>query len=43
MPARLLAVLLAVLCASVLVSCGDDSYRSEATCQYPADRQRTGP
>lgn len=37
MPARLLAVLLAVLCA-VLVSCGDDSGNaSEATCQYPAD------
>ncbi len=38
MPARLLAVLLAVLCASVLVSCGDDaSSGGEATCQYPAD------
>lgn len=35
MPARLLAVLLAVLCASVLVSCGDDG--GDATCEYPAD------
>jgi len=39
MPARLLALLLAVLCASVLVSCGDDSSSEdgEATCQYPDD------
>jgi peptidyl-prolyl cis-trans isomerase B (cyclophilin B) len=34
MPARLLAVLLALLCAGALASCGDDS--SSATCQYPA-------
>ncbi len=39
MPARLLSVLLALLCASVLVSCGDDSSSEggEATCQYPDD------
>ena len=40
MPARLPGVLLAVLCASVLVSCGDDDTAGnggEATCQYPAD------
>jgi peptidyl-prolyl cis-trans isomerase B (cyclophilin B) len=44
MPARLLSVLLAVLCGSVLASCGDESSTSSdspgasdasATCQYP--------
>ncbi|MGH3306190.1 MAG: peptidylprolyl isomerase [Nocardioides sp.] len=43
MPARLLSVLLALLCASVLVSCGEDSSNgsdsssggSAASCQYP--------
>ena len=43
MSARLLSVLLAVLCASVLVSCGDDGDDSSggggaaATCEYPED------
>lgn len=49
MRARLLAVLLGLLCATVLVSCGDDSGTSadsggssggsdaSATCEYPSD------
>ena len=49
MPARLLSVLIALLCATALVSCGDDSTEStdspsssgggdaSATCEYPAD------
>jgi peptidyl-prolyl cis-trans isomerase B (cyclophilin B) len=41
MPARLLSVLLALLCASVLVSCGDDDSSGSAggspTCEYPSD------
>jgi peptidyl-prolyl cis-trans isomerase B (cyclophilin B) len=37
MPVRLLAVLLAVLCATTLVSCGDDESSGAVSCEYPTD------
>jgi peptidyl-prolyl cis-trans isomerase B (cyclophilin B) len=37
MPVRLLAVVLAMLCATTLVSCGDDESSGAVSCDYPTD------